>query len=136
MQNVFFSFGLQAIGHFGVWWDTLVRYILGMGESQGGVLQRGPNIPLVAPLWSNGGAFGGRLDGWAVGGKVGETICHVPIACICHSTLTYPILGESLVQIWENLLGVLPMGGGTMGWFIGSVLPIGRVGPTHRNYLN
>ena len=65
----------------------------------------------LSPVWFNGGVLGGRLGGWVVGGKVGETMCHVSIACIHHSTLTYPILGESLVQIWENLLGVLPMGG-------------------------
>ena len=67
-------------------------------------------------------------------GKVGETMCHVSIACIHHSTLTYPFLGESLVQIWENLLGVLPMGG-TMGWFIGSVLPIGHKPPQIKAFV-
>ena len=59
--KMFFSFGLQAIGHFGVWWDTLVRCIsLWDGRKSGGRFpQQGPHIPLAAPVWSNGGAWGG-----------------------------------------------------------------------------
>ena len=63
-----------------------------MEESQGGVLQQGPNIPFDCHLSGLiGGVLGGRPGGWVVWGKVGETMCHVTITCICHSLNSSPI---------------------------------------------
>ena len=68
--KMFFSFDLQAIGHFGVWWDTLAWYIIWMGESQGGV---SPSEALTFHwLHLSGlmvGYFGGRSGGWVIGGR-------------------------------------------------------------------
>ena len=42
----------------------------GMGESQGGVLQRGPNIPFDCHLSGLiGWVLGGRPGGWEAGGR-------------------------------------------------------------------
>ena len=118
----------------GIHWSGVS--VVGMGESRGEFPPARPSHSIqLSPVWFNGGILGGWSGGWVVGGKVAETMYHVSITCIHHSTLTYPFLGESPCAD----LGKSPWGssnGGTVGCFIGSVLPIGRVGPTHRNCLN
>ena len=76
----FSSFGLQVIGHHGVWWDILVRYI-----SWRDGRKTGESFPSEALTfhWLNlpglmGGLWGGRLGGWEVGGQVGEIMHHDP----------------------------------------------------------
>ena len=95
----------------GIYW--LGVSVGGMGESQGGVLQQGPNIPLSGLMVGYLGEVR-WLGSWGEGR--GD---HAPcaIVCICHS-LTYHQLSKPL------------------GWFKGSVLPIGHVGPVRRNHLN
>ena len=69
----------------------------GMGESKGGV---SPSKALTFHWLHLSGLMVGHLGGGWVAGWLGEGRGdHAPcaIACICHFTLNYPILGESLV---------------------------------------
>ena len=121
----------------GIHWSGVS--VSGMGESQGGVLQQGPNIPFGCHLSGLiGGVLGGRPGGWMVVGKVEETMCHVTITCIHHFTKLVQFWGSHLCRFGKISLGFFQWGGGGNKWggLMDSVLPIGRAGPKCRNCLN
>ena len=92
--KMFFSFDLQAIGHFGVWWDTLVRCISCWdGRKSGGSFpQRGPHILFSCHL---SGLMVGYLGGGQVVGWLGEGRGdHVPCVHSLHPSF-YPNLSNS-----------------------------------------
>ena len=108
MQNVYFLLvcrQLVTMVYGGIHWSGVS--VSGMGESQGGVLQQGPNIPFDCHLSGLiGGVLGGRLGGWVVVGKVGETMCHVTITCIRHFTQLVQSWGSPLCRFWKISLGL------------------------------